>query len=413
MKKTTLKTILFATASMLIFSVTSCKNDNNNDNDNDNENKKTITFENLVPLKDFVESGEILGVTNSNGNLTINPGESQSITFSAGKAQSLMFVTMYKASKDWFFSSAQPGIKLFDTDGKAITGDVSSQVQLWDNGTKENTSGQIESKPIRLVPNIDASQLMKLYLTYDDISSEFTLKITNTSGGTLHETPFSSGVWAISNFNGVKLANETPFFKPNFLSNPELTDIAEMGNITKMKTKLAANTGLVPDLSEGLIVVYTGDKNPIFELGKLDAGIGLKELSQMGVAAKLQNSLKALSYVKGVYKIGNILIAPGEKASTSFEAGAGDKLAYVTMFGISNDWFYSNNKVISGNTKGDLTSSTTLYDSGTGIDQYPGAGNNQVVFGGTPLPESKIISEVVGNKYPIPPLKNIIKVTVN
>ena len=32
---------------------------------------------------------------------------------------------------------------------------------------------------------------MKLSLTYDDTASEFTLSITNTSGGTMNETPFS------------------------------------------------------------------------------------------------------------------------------------------------------------------------------------------------------------------------------
>ncbi len=77
-----------------------------------------------------------------------------------------MFATMYGASKDWFFASQQPGIKLFDNNGNAITGDVSSSVRLWDNGTKDDITGQAESKPIMQVPNVNASQLMKLNLAY-------------------------------------------------------------------------------------------------------------------------------------------------------------------------------------------------------------------------------------------------------
>ena len=64
-----------------------------------------------------------------------------------------------------------------------------------------------------MVPNVDASKLMKLNLTYDDTASEFTLSITNTSGGTMNETPFSPGVWAVSNILGGKLLNEMPFYK--------------------------------------------------------------------------------------------------------------------------------------------------------------------------------------------------------
>ena len=56
-------------------------------------------------------------------------------------------------------------------------------------------------------------QSLKLNLDYNEASSEFTLTITNTSGGTANETPFSPGVWAVSNIllDG-KLINNAPFF---------------------------------------------------------------------------------------------------------------------------------------------------------------------------------------------------------
>ncbi|MBP2617423.1 spondin domain-containing protein [Chryseobacterium jejuense] len=406
MKKIFFKITAFATGIMAAFTLLSC-----NDSDNnmmDNSLQRTITFENIVTPKDFVESGSFQG---TGAVPVILPGQSVSITFSAGKAQALMFATMYGASKDWFFASQQPGIKLFDTSGKAITGDVSSSVVLWDNGTKDNT-GQAESKPIAQVPNVNASQLMKLNLNYNEMISEFTLTITNTSGGTANETPFSPGVWAVSNYNGSQLLNSVPFFTPNSLSNPEITDIAQMGNIDKMKAKLSTNTGIMTGLSPALVVIYRGDKNPVYELGKMDNGMGLKEIAQFGNVSKLQNSLKSFPGIKGIYVAGNAPVPPGNKVMTSFRADPGDKITYVTMFGFSNDWFYANETDIDATIKGDLSSKTALFDSGTGVDQYPGAGNHQALFGGTPQSETMVISKV-GTQYPVPAVQNVIKVTVN
>ncbi|MBB6332466.1 hypothetical protein HNP24_003458 [Chryseobacterium sediminis] len=408
MNKLFFRTTVLAAVISAAFTLSSCS-DSNDDMMTDMSFQRTITVENVATPKDFVQSGSFQGTGTPP---VIMPGQSVSFKFNAGKAQALMFATMYGASKDWFFASQQPGIKLFDSNGNAITGDVSSSVLLWDNGTKDNMTGQAESKPIMQVPNVNASQLMKLNLAYNDVTSEFTLTVTNTSGGTANETPFSPGVWAVSNYNGSQLLNNAPFFTPNALSNPEITDIAQMGNISKMMTKLNANTGIMTGLSPTLIIVYRGDKNPIYELGKTDSGMGLKDIAQFGNVTKLQNSLKSLSNVKGVYIAGNAPVAPGSKVTTSFNAELGDKIAYATMFGFSNDWFYANEQSIDANTKGDITSKTSLFDSGTGIDQYPGAGNHQALFGGTPQSENMVISKV-GTQYPVPAVQNVIKVTVN
>lgn len=407
MKKTFFKITTSVAGIMTVFTLFSC-----NDSDHnmmDLPSQRTITFENIVTPKDFVQSGSFQGTGIPP---IILPGQSTSITFSAGKAQALMFATMYGASKDWFFASKQPGIKLFNDNGTAITGDVSSSVLLWDNGTKDNMTGQMENKPITQVPNVNASQLMKLNLSYNDITSEFTLTITNTSGGTSNETPFSPGVWAVSNYSGTQLLNSAPFFTPNSLSNPEITDIAQMGNIDKMKVKLMANTGIMTGLSPALVIVYRGDKNPVYELGKTDNGMGLKEIAQFGNVSKLQNNLKAFPGIKGIYVAGSAPVAPGNKIMTNFVADPGDKIAYVTMFGFSNDWFYANEGNIDAAIKGDLTSKTALFDSGTGVDQYPGAGNRQALFGGIPQSENMVISKV-GTQYPVPAVQNVIKVTVN
>lgn len=406
MKKNILKMTTLGLGLMTIFGLSSCNDDD--DMMMESSMEKTITFENIVAPKDFVESGSFQGTNTP----VIMPGESVSVKFSAGKAQSLMFATMYGASKDWFFASKQPGIKLFDANGNAITGDVFSEVLLWDNGTKDNTTGTAQSNPIAQVPGVTASQLVKLNLSYDIMKSEFTLMITNTSGGTANATPLSPGVWAVSNYNGSQLLNSAPFFTPNALSNPEITDIAQMGDITKMVMKLNANTGIMTGLSPALVIVYSGNQNPIYQLRQLDPGNGLKEISQFGDVMKLQNNLKAMSNVKGVYVAGNTPVAPGSKVMTNFSYTTGDKIAYVTMFGFSNDWFYANEQIIDANTTGDLTSQTALFDSGTGVNQYPGAGNRQALFGGMPQAESMVVSKV-GTQYPIPAVQNVLKVTVN
>ncbi len=373
---------------------------------------RTFTVENIVAPKLFVESGSFKGVGSKEVNLpVILPGQSIKFKFKAGKRQALMFVTMYGKSKDWFFASEQPGIKLFDEQGKAITGDVSSQVKLWDNGTKNDDSGAAESKPITEVKGVNVSQLMRVMLAYEEAASEFTLSIMNISGGTKNETPFSPGVWAVSTFDGKKLLAEKPFFSPGEKSNPEITDIAQMGKIDKLKAKVESNTGVITGISPVLLVVYQGEKNPIYELGKKDNGLGLKDLAQMGDTGKLKESLKGMKGVKGVYVIGNSPIAPGEKAMGQYKAEKGDLLAYATMFGFSNDWFYANEQSVSALLSGDITKSTGLFDSGTGVDQFPGAGNRQALFGGKSEVESKAISKV-GNTFPVPVLEKVLRITL-
>src|SRR3546814_6629925 len=50
----------------------------------------------------------------------------------------ISFATMYGWSNDLFFAPENPGIKLYEDDGTPIEGIVSSQIKLWDNGTRIN-----------------------------------------------------------------------------------------------------------------------------------------------------------------------------------------------------------------------------------------------------------------------------------
>jgi hypothetical protein len=409
-----MKKYLFAVAAIALVStaLVSCSND-------DEEEMmvptttSTISFQNVLEPKDFVESGTFVGMGNEEVNApVVLPGQSISFTFHAGKGQALMFATMYGASKDWFFAPENPGIKLYDDKGVAMTGDVSSQIKLWDNGTKVGMTDEKENANIMMVPEVDASKLMKLELGYTAGSSEFKLTITNTSGGSsMHETPFSPGVWAISNVFGGKLLNEMPFYEAGKKSNAEITAIAQMGDNEPLNKKISANTGIITGISPAVVVVYTGDVNPIYELGKKDAGMGLKNLAQMGDGSVLKASLEKMPNVKKVYIAGNAPIAPNEEAEVQFEATENDHIAYATMFGYSNDWFYANDAVIPATFTGDVTAQTGLFDDGTAVNQYPGAGNAQGLFTGMPEMEDQPIMKV-DNMFPVPATNKVVKVTI-
>lgn len=371
-----------------------------------------ISFENVLEPKDFVESGAFVGKGDATNNAPIVlPGQSIDIMFHAGKGQALMFTTMYGASKDWFFAPENPGLKLYTDDGKPVTGDVSSQIKLWDNGTKKGMTDEAEDVNIAMVSGVDASKLMKLVLSYHASSSKFKLTITNTSGGGMHETPFSPGVWAISNVLGGKLLNNMPFFEAGKKTNAEITAIAQMGNSEPLSKKISASTGIITGISPAVVVVYTGETNPIYEVGKKDAGMGLKQLAQTGNASVLKASLEKMPNVKKVYVAGNAPIGPKGKAEVQFEAGENERIAYATMFGYSNDWFYANSSMLSANVKGDVTNKTELFDNGTAVNQYPGAGNAQGLFTGMPENESLSIRKV-DNKYPVPAVNKVLKVSI-
>ena len=119
-----------ATAFCAVILMASCKKD-----DAIMPQPNTITIENVLDSKPLVESGTFMGTGTPP---VILPGQSVSFSFSAAKNQRITFATMYGWSNDLFFAPANPGIKLYNDDGTPITGDVSSNIKLWDNGTRVN-----------------------------------------------------------------------------------------------------------------------------------------------------------------------------------------------------------------------------------------------------------------------------------
>lgn len=396
--------LLVALALSLIF-VSCNKSDNNMET---SDVSSTITIKNTTQVKDYAQSGAFQGTGTPP---LIHPGQSIDIKFSAGNGQTLAFATMYGLSKDWFFAPINPGLKLYDESKQPIVGDVSDQIKLWDNGTKDDVTGNDESKVIAEVAGVNAALLMKLDLSFDTEKSEFTLKITNTSGGTTHETPFSPGVWAVSNIVGGKLLNSNPFFEANKISNPEITAIAEGGDNAPASTKTISNTGIITGLSQLLVVAYNGIDNPIFKVDTKDSGKGLKNIAELGDADALAAYLRTLPGVTNVSVIGSTPILPGVEITGDIKGIRGDKISIVSMFTYSNDWFFANSEDILISTKGELASKIKLYDNGTAMSQFPGAGNAQGIFGGTPILEDLNIKEV-GSQFMVLEPNNYISVSL-
>jgi hypothetical protein len=398
----------------------------------------TITIENVLNSKPLVESGAFQG---SESQPLIMPGQSASITFSAAKNQRLTFATMYGWSNDLFFAPENPGIALYQEDGSPITGDVSASIKLWDNGTRVNQvpgaavvhPGQAETTPknIKEVTGTDdygnayapAGELLKATLAYNG-NSEFTLTIKNESGGTANETPFSPGVWAISYVAGGSLLLPAPVYTADQPTANGLTHIAEAGDNAAMHDYLTDLTGIFTPLSPVLVVVYRGEENPFYKTGEKDRGEGLKELAQKGNAGILAEALRTKPEVKAVYvlkdpkntvllpRIGDM---PGGSVSQPLTLNGGDRVAIATMYGFSNDWFFAS----TGNgapsaKKGDLSATMGLFDDGTAINQFPGAGITQFNLAGTPLQEDKPIAAVSNpNAFTtLPPVNEMIKVTL-
>ncbi|RAV31026.1 spondin domain-containing protein [Sinomicrobium soli] len=429
---TTLFPALLTVTSMMF--LTSCESD---DDQAPVPADYTLTVENVLDAKPLVQSGTF----ENTGDLPVYlPGESFSFRFSAGKGQALSFATMYGWSNDLFFAPENPGIALYDNEGTPVEGDVSGQVRLWDNGTRINQApgpdvthpGTVESTPQNIVEitgmdaqgnaYVPASDLMKVELHYEG-NAVFTITVTNTSGDTANPTPFSPGVWAVSYIVGGDLLDDAPLYKSGMAAVNGITNIAEAGDNSVLSAYIGERTGIFTPLSPVLVVIYNGITNPVYQLDEPDPGHGLSKLAQTGDASDLAGYLQGMEGIKSVYVLPaedtEVLVpridgTPGSKVSQVLSVSDGDKIAIATMYGFSNDWFFATRGEIDATQTGSISSHTGLFNNGTAVDQYPGAGIAQVNLGGMIVPENQPVSEVPNpNAFTtLPAVDQIIKVTI-
>lgn len=125
-------------------------------------------------------------------------------------------------------------------------------------------------------------------------------------------------------------------------------------------------------------------------------------------------------------------LAPGEAYEFTFTAGPKHRLAFATMFGQSNDWFFApvggSLALYDGDTpiSGDITDMIRLWDAGTEVDEEPAVGPhtgpNQATSTDGPgdpdpddtvrmVPNPAILTS--GATFDLPEVSDMIRVTVD
>jgi len=398
--------------------------------------KFRVTIQNVQEPKLFFASGIFDTPVGTSKAGPSTPGNAFVFSFNAGKGQRLSFVTMFGRSNDLFFAPDGKGINLYNGD-TPLSGDITSMIKLWDTGTEVNEApgmgmfqantqnapdtGPDESVPVTEIGNVNdgftyppVASVIKVTVSNDG-GTKFTVRIDDVTGAF---TPVSPGVWVIHNA-------DYPIFEPGKLDQGlGLKANAEDGNPAILGKYLAQNSGLVTPISPGVWTITKSGQYPIFQNGMLDYGDGLKFIAQGGDPTTLAQTLKGKSGITttGVYNtaIGAstpAALLPGDKYEFTVTGTKGDYLSFASMFGQSNDLFFAASDMgiplWNGNipTFGDVTTQVKLWDDGTEVNEYPGAGNHQPARGPGGIVESENIM-VVNDGFTYPTIHSLIKVTI-
>ncbi|NIN73060.1 MAG: hypothetical protein GTO46_14255 [Gemmatimonadetes bacterium] len=438
---------LLATFALLVVPTAGCDDDTTSVTE---ETTFEVRIENASMLYDFSASGVFNTPVGAGSPAPIGPGEAYEFSFSAAPGSKLSFATMFVPSNDFFYGPGAGGINLFDMSGTPVTGDVTSQISLWDSGTEvnqepglgadqpqrqsgPNTGAADPDNTVRIAPddfnNLPAvDQVLQVTLSVVGQTS-FTVRIENVSTNTTLMTsdagtqavPLAPGVWVVH-------GGDAPLFTVGQADYGDgLEALAEDGDPSTLGTALAAATGLTVPLSPGVWAVHTADA-VLFTDGQADRGDGLEALAEDGDPSGLAAALSGQSGIEssgafttpdGATMPGVIL--PGGSYSFTITATPGAKLSLATMFVQSNDLFYAPNEAginlfsMSGSPiSGDVTSQFMLWDAGTEVNQEPGIGLDQAPRQSGPdsgADESGTV-RLVDDAYTYPSVSNVIRVTI-
>jgi len=141
-----------------------------------------------------------------------------------------------------------------------------------------------------------------------------------------------------------------------------------------------------------------------------------KSDDEMNVTGKFMVSIENVMDESSFFATGPLF--PGSKYEFTFTAEAGQWLSFATMFVQSNDLFYA----VGGESgialwnngtplSGDITSKLMLWDAGTEVNEYPGAGLHQPprINGG--MTEGGVV-RMVDDGFFYPAVDDVLKVTI-
>lgn len=118
----------------------------------------------------------------------IGPGAAYEFTFNATPGLKLSMALMFGQSNDLFYAN-DSGIALFDSKGKALGGDVTSKLVLWDAGTEMNQEPGVGSDqaPRQKSANTGAAENGKVHRAKDSVfytktAEFFRVTVTPESG---------------------------------------------------------------------------------------------------------------------------------------------------------------------------------------------------------------------------------------
>ena len=97
-----------------------------------------VSIANIASEYNIMSSGVFNTPVGAGSPAPIASGEAYEFDFTAGPGSKLSLAVMFVQSNDLFYSSDGTGIELFDMSGNQVTGDITSQLQLWDAGTEAN-----------------------------------------------------------------------------------------------------------------------------------------------------------------------------------------------------------------------------------------------------------------------------------
>jgi hypothetical protein len=384
----------------------------------DDEVELVVRIDNIAPWT-VLKSGAVTTKVSGQGG-PLSPGEAFEIELTAGAKQAVSFAAMLGESNDWFFAPGEAGIALYDDAGAPRTGDVTAEVQLWDAGTEvdeepgiggstgpqQGTPDQGASDPdptVRVLgPSVtlsDGSQfarpavadMIRVSLTAGN-DRRFTLRIENVSDETALVTSQGSRIIHVSPAVWALHIAPAPLFDEGAADRGEgLEHIAEAGRTATLAASMRELTGFATPVSPGVYVVAS-EGEPLYSVGLADRGLGLERIAEDGDPMPLAEAVRAApptgAVADGVFETpaGNDEPGPARPGS-GFEftitAGPGDHLAFATMFGMSNDWFFGTPAggipLVAADgtpTAGDVTSQIAIYDAGSELDQELAIGSD-------------------------------------
>ncbi len=410
----------------------------------------TVTIENVGESFPYIKSGSFsvpVGGTEAGG---IGPGGAYEFEFTAPIGARLSLATMFVQSNDWFYATGSEGVALYNSDGTQVTGDITSEFNLYDAGTEEDQEPGVgdnqvlrQSEPDtgpaddnNLVRTVDTSNLPSdeeiIQVTLTSTSSTgFRVRIENVSTATTLQTskggkpvPLSPGAWVVHPESETNVLFEVG--QQDY--GQGLEGIAEDGTFGELETNLDEETGITVPLSPGAFAVYTG-ANPMFTANQTFPNNGIEGIAEDGTPGEMATFLESEANVSasgafaqpdGASENGPLL--PGNSYSFSFSAEEGESMNLATMFVQSNDLFYAlgadgialfqNGSPISG----DVTSSVSLWDAGTEANEEPGIGANQVIRqGGSDIgpADSNTNVRLVNDNFTYPDVSSVIRVTIS